>query len=67
MLVDRKNQSQSLTFDRLAQVFQVDNVYLHTIEQNLRMYVTKEMKYMRGKSSFKEDVITKILKMADGN
>lgn len=67
MLIGRKNQSQSIAFDRLAQVFQVSNIFLDTSEQDLRMYLDKEMEYMRGKPSFKEDVITKILDMADGN
>jgi len=67
MLIGRKNQSQSIAFDRLAQVFQVNNIFLDTSGQDLRMYLDKEMEYMRGKPSFKEDVITKILDMADGN
>ena len=67
MLVGRKNQAQSIAFDKLAQVYQVDDLSADTPGQDLRIYVEKEMEYMRGNSSFKEEVITKILEMANGN
>ena len=67
MLVGRKNQAQSIAFDRLAQVYQVDDLSADAPRQDLRMYVGKEMEYMRGNSSFKEEVTMKILDMANGN
>ena len=67
MLIGRKNQAQLMAFDRLARVYQVDDLSADSPGQDLRVYVAKEMEYMRGTPSFKEDVITKILDMATGN
>ena len=67
MFVGRKNQTQSIAFDRLARVYQVDDLSADTPGQDLRMYVTKEMEYMRGSPSFKEEVTAKILDMANRN
>ncbi len=67
MLIGRKNQSQYVAFGKLAQVYQVDRLSADTPGQDLRMYVAKEMEYMHGRPSFKENVISKILDRANGN
>ncbi len=67
MFVGRESQAQAIAFEKLGKAYQVDDLSTDTPGRDLRMYVEKEMESMRGKPSFREDVTTRILDMANGN
>src|SRR5204863_1480188 len=70
LIVSRKTESLSLAFERLSVSTPVDVIQKDGYEHNIsdiRLYVEKEIKYMRGSDELKRQITESILHQANGN
>ncbi|KAL9632534.1 MAG: hypothetical protein Q9204_003747 [Flavoplaca sp. TL-2023a] len=67
MLVGRKTQSLSASFQRMDASIQADELSADNINEDLRRYVEQEIEYMRGDSGIKARVVHTVCEKANGN
>ena len=67
LFVSRKNPSLQLSFDRLAASIPLETMEAQDSAQDLKLYVEKEMEFMRGSEEIKEHVANTVLEKAGGN
>ena len=67
LFVSRKNQTLSMAFERLAASINTQYLSPDDSVQDLKIYVQKEMEFMRATPFFKDHVASTIMNMANGN
>jgi WD40 repeat protein len=67
LFVSRKSQTLSMSFERLSASINTQYLSLDDSVHDLKLYVDKEMEFMRATPKFKERVTSTIMDMANGN
>ncbi|KAJ5834799.1 Cytochrome cd1-nitrite reductase-like C-terminal heme d1 [Penicillium robsamsonii] len=67
ILVSRQTPGLIITFDRLSTVASVAYLPLENTKSDIRLYVKREVEYMRAAPEFKARLVDKMVKCADGN
>jgi WD40 repeat protein/pimeloyl-ACP methyl ester carboxylesterase len=67
LVVSRKSQQLSGAFEKLSKTVTVDSLSLDSQHTDLKLYVAEEMNSMRGDSTYRERITSRILEKAMGN
>lgn len=67
ILVSRQTSGLITTFDRLSTVLSVAYLPLESTKRDIRLYVEREVEYLRAAPEFKARLVDKMVKCANGN
>ncbi|KGO65030.1 hypothetical protein PEX1_017620 [Penicillium expansum] len=67
ILVSRQTPGLITTFDRLSTVLSVAYLPLESTKRDIRLYVEREVEYLRAAPEFKARLVDKMVKCASGN
>ncbi|MCJ1438602.1 hypothetical protein MMC27_007992 [Xylographa pallens] len=67
IVFSRDNQSLSTTFESALEAVPITTLSVDGHRDDIRLYVTEEIKYMRGDPTFKKRVAAEIIEKANGN
>ena len=67
LITSRRSPDLAMSFERLKKHTTVETLFVKESQQDIRLFVEKEMELMRASDDLKEEVVQKLLAKADGN